>query len=91
LLQVRDSRAVRLLVDLGVDLDALAERADALGTATEGLEARPPARLRLAALIEQLTQERDDLKRALQRYGRHDEGCDPDAGCSCGLGPLLNG
>jgi hypothetical protein len=40
LLQVRDGRAVRLLIDLGVDLDALADRADSLGTAKRGL---PPA------------------------------------------------
>ncbi len=41
LLQVRDSMAVRLLIDLGVDLDALAGRAVALGTARRG---RPPVR-----------------------------------------------
>ena len=35
LLRVRDSTAVRLLVDLGVDLDALADEADALATETE--------------------------------------------------------
>jgi ATP-dependent Clp protease ATP-binding subunit ClpA len=40
LLQVRDGRAVRLLIDPGVDLDALADRADSLGTAKRGL---PPA------------------------------------------------
>jgi hypothetical protein len=35
LLRVRDSTAVRLLVDLGVDLDAMADNADALASATE--------------------------------------------------------
>jgi len=40
LLQVRDGRAVRLLIDLGVDLDALAGRAESLGTAKRG---PPPA------------------------------------------------
>jgi ATP-dependent Clp protease ATP-binding subunit ClpC len=37
LLQVRDGMAVRLLIDLGVDLDALAGRADSLGSAKRGL------------------------------------------------------
>jgi hypothetical protein len=41
-------------------------------------------------LIEQLAHERDDLARALKRYGRHDDGCDPATGCGCGLGPLLD-
>jgi ATP-dependent Clp protease ATP-binding subunit ClpC len=40
LLQVRDSMAVRLLAGLGVDLDALAGRADSLGAERHG---RPPA------------------------------------------------
>jgi ATP-dependent Clp protease ATP-binding subunit ClpC len=44
LLQVRDSRAVRLLIDLRVDLDALAGRVDSLGTAGHGLPpAQPPS------------------------------------------------
>jgi ATP-dependent Clp protease ATP-binding subunit ClpC len=44
----------------------------------------------LLAEAQRLADQRDRLARGLRRYGRHLEGCDPDRGCSCGLGPLLD-
>jgi ATP-dependent Clp protease ATP-binding subunit ClpA len=38
-----------------------------------------------------LARRNDELLTALRRYGRHEDGCDPDRGCTCGLGPLLAG
>jgi len=117
LLDVRDGAAARTLVELGVDLDALAARADELAAATEsetGSTAtaggptastpepgRRPRRLHyrrgsergdddLAARLDDLAGQRDALANAVRRYGRHEEGCDPERGCSCGLQQVLD-
>jgi len=39
----------------------------------------------LRAHVELLARRRDELLIALRRYGRHEDGCDPGRGCSCGL------
>lgn len=118
LVDVRDGAAARTLVELGVDLDALAARADELASATESetgsfaaawgpaasLRPEPgrrPGRLRyrkgsgpgeedLVARWDELAVQGDGLADAVRRYGRHDEGCDPDRGCSCGLQQVLD-
>lgn len=119
-LDVRDSVAVRTLVDLGVDLDTLAARADKIASAGEpgagpehGLSAsgmvravsmlqpgRLPRRLRyrrgseasddLAAQLDDVVVQRDALANAVRRFGRHDEGCDRERGCTCGLQQVLD-
>jgi hypothetical protein len=43
----------------------------------------------LLAEATRLAAERSRLARGLRTYGRHLQGCDPDHGCTCGLGPLL--
>lgn len=118
LLDVRDGAAARTLVELGVDLDALAARADELASAAESetgsfaaawrptasLRPEPGRRLRrlhyrkgsepggedLVAGWDALAVQRDELADAVRRYGRHDEGCDPARGCSCGLQQVLD-
>ncbi|MGH8962070.1 MAG: Clp protease N-terminal domain-containing protein [Jatrophihabitantaceae bacterium] len=80
LLEVRDSLGCRLLVELGVDLDALALTAEELA-----VQDAPPAR----GPADRLADQRDVLARGLLRYGRHDDECDPSVGCSCGLAELL--
>jgi ATP-dependent Clp protease ATP-binding subunit ClpC len=44
----------------------------------------------LPAHVHRLMRERHRLAAALRRYGRHDNGCDPDQACTCGLGPILD-
>ena len=58
-----------------------------LAPAGTGIE-RELAAEELAAQTARSAGERCRLAHALKRYGRHDEGCDPDR-CTCGLGPLL--
>ncbi len=118
LLDVRDGVAARTLVELDVDFDALAARADELATASEpetGSRAGPiavareasspragwrPRRLHflrgseadddLAARLDDVVAQRDAVANALRRYGHHDDGCDPNRGCSCGLQQVLD-
>jgi len=45
---------------------------------------------RLVARIEELAIQREALDNALRRFGRHDEGCQPERGCSCGLQLVLD-
>jgi ATP-dependent Clp protease ATP-binding subunit ClpC len=40
--------------------------------------------------LHQLMHERRRFAAALRRYGRHDNECDPDGACTCGLGPILD-
>jgi hypothetical protein len=40
-------------------------------------------------LVEGLARERDQLEQGLRRYGRHEDGCEPEQGCSCGLDAVL--
>jgi ATP-dependent Clp protease ATP-binding subunit ClpC len=101
LLRIADGRAAQILVALGVDLTALATTLDGIGAKTEpetrpsrvvasngrsgGGNGRVPRRLHYL--------QRDDREHLLQRllrYCRHDEGCDPARGCSCGLQALLD-
>jgi ATP-dependent Clp protease ATP-binding subunit ClpA len=109
MLEVPDCAGVQLLVDLGVDLDALARRADELAAASEPAVSpdvgrafgmvgsmrvgRRPARQvppeALARALDELALQRDRLERGLRRYGRHDEDCDREHGCTCGLDGLL--
>jgi ATP-dependent Clp protease ATP-binding subunit ClpA len=103
LLDVPDSLGTRTLVELGVDLDALAAQATELAADSQpgtqhdtapgtvasarrtfftrhpgaGSEASPEA-------------QRNRLAGALRRYARHDEDCDPDRGCTCGLASVLD-
>jgi ATP-dependent Clp protease ATP-binding subunit ClpC len=54
---------------------------------------RPPTVARLDAMtarVQRLILSRRRYIEALKRYGRHETGCDPDQGCSCGLGPVLD-
>ena len=43
----------------------------------------------LSAQVDLLAQQRGELVIALHRYGRHEDGCDPAQGCSCGLSAML--
>lgn len=103
LLAGQDSVAVRTLLGLGVDLEALAGRIGELAAASErpapGRGGDRPGR-RAAAAAEpgsgwptsrQSAQPREKLVAAFRRYARHDDGCDPasEQGCSCGLEALL--
>jgi ATP-dependent Clp protease ATP-binding subunit ClpC len=45
---------------------------------------------RLIARAEELTANRDALSVAVRRYGRHDDTCQPDRGCTCGLQQVLD-
>jgi ATP-dependent Clp protease ATP-binding subunit ClpC len=45
---------------------------------------------RLMARAEELTAQRDALAMAVRRYGRHDDTCQPDRGCTCGLQQVLD-
>lgn len=112
LLEVRDGRGYRLLLELGVDTGTLAAVADELAASADlqrsggsesirvtrmgravspiGAAPRPlSADEHAAQLAQLLAAERNALARGLRRYGRHDPGCDPARGCSCGLGELL--
>jgi hypothetical protein len=66
------------------------------GEASDGEPGEDPSRGRhlspegWVAEVNRLAAERDRLARGLHRYGRHLQGCDPDRGCTCGLGPLLD-
>lgn len=119
LLAVRDGIGAQTLVQLGVDLNSLAARADELALAIQpegeldsstGIraEARPrtavgkvPRRLRyrrgsessedLAAQLGELAARREALADAVRRYARHDEDCDRDQRCTCGLQQVLDG
>lgn len=90
LLEVRKATAVKVLQALDVDLDQLASAAQKIAARTDGwtdtravpVEAEP-------ARAHRLMHERNRLAQALQRYGRHEAGCDPDRGCSCGFGDVL--
>ena len=35
-------------------------------------------------------QHRDRLRSALARYGQHENGCNPQKGCTCGLAEALS-
>jgi ATP-dependent Clp protease ATP-binding subunit ClpC len=114
LLEVRDGTAVRLLADLGVDVDALRVSADGLAAGNVGVVSHSQVHVAMAsvrggtvararrmsdteiatqigALAQDVATHADQLLAALRRYGRHEEGCDPDAGCTCGLDAALGG
>ncbi len=91
LLAVTDAGGVRLLLALRVDVAELAARAEELARATPP-DSGPGARAAGAYsgpggshFRRAVVQQRDRLRSALARYGRHEEGCDPGAGCTCGL------
>lgn len=114
LLGVRHSVALRTLRELGVDLDALAARADELVSASAAdaeHDAGPRISVdsrrkvarqllytshsessdRVAARVEELALQRELLVTAIRRFGRHDNDCDRERGCSCGLQVVLDG
>jgi ATP-dependent Clp protease ATP-binding subunit ClpA len=59
------------------------------GSAQSGAGPQLPTE-ELVAQISRLSAQRDRLASGLRVYGRHLQGCDPDRGCSCGLGALLD-
>ena len=104
LLEVRKAGAVQVLRALDVDLDQLKAAVERIADQPQPEaepEAEPDSRSGTddperavpvegaTAYVHRLTQERDLLAQALRRYGRHEPGCDPGHGCSCGLGDLL--
>ena len=118
LLELRDSVGAQTLVLLGVDLDALAIRAEELAVASDPAEnsaasgnisaqarSRPtgsvsrrshyrrgaePNQDLVAARHDDLLARWEELATAFRHYARHDQDCDPDHGCSCGLQQVLD-
>lgn len=107
LLEVRDARAVQILLALGVDPGQLSVAAEQIAARSRADDESWHAtrnhpmihavrasgsvlRESPAAYANRLKGERRQFASALLRYGRHDPGCDPDEGCSCGLSPLLD-
>lgn len=97
LLRIPDAGAVRLLLALGVDVDVLTARAETLAaTNTPEQESGPPAstesryvEVARSDSMASLLHERDRLRSALVRYGRHSDGCRPEQECTCGLADVL--
>lgn len=97
LLGLPDAGGTRLLLALGVDVASLAARAEELAQASAPDAAHEVERDGSTTVTERgrpfsarrVTQQRDRLRAALVRYGRHEEGCDQDGGCTCGLAQVL--
>lgn len=101
ILHVGDGAALQILATLGADLTALAATVDGIAAGSEPDNRRPgavashgihgggigriPRRLQY-----RLPDDREQLLQRLRRYCRHDDGCDPTCGCSCGLQALLD-
>lgn len=98
LLGVPDSGGVRLLLAMGVDVASLAARAEELAQASSpdaghhvGRDGITTSTERGRALsVRSVMQQRDRLRAALIRYARHEEGCDQDSRCTCGLADVLS-
>ncbi|MDQ2851338.1 MAG: hypothetical protein M3Y49_11505 [Actinomycetota bacterium] len=98
LLGVPDSGGVRLLLALRVDVASLAARAEELAQASapdaghhagrDGITTSTERGRTLS--VRRVRQQRDRLRAALVRYGRHEEGCDQVSGCTCGLAQVLS-
>ena len=97
LVRMPQSTAARVLSDLGADLAALERTAIQVAnqvcmrTLTHGQEQAGPGGTSAATLtrIRFLEALQQRYREALRRYGRHEDGCVPETGCTCGLGPLL--
>ena len=98
LLSARDSGAVRLLVALGVDVDTLAARAAELASASKPDTLQVVRHGPITAYLgnpgepsmRTVIQHRDRLRSALARYGQHENRCNPQKGCTCGLAEALS-
>jgi ATP-dependent Clp protease ATP-binding subunit ClpA len=89
LIAVPGSTAVTALVAMGVDVEQLGAAVTATAPHGAGVGRRQPMPPRDVEQIQRLVTERRRYRDALRRYGRHDDDCDPERGCTCGLGPLL--
>lgn len=85
LLGLPDAGGTRLLLAMGVDVASLAARAEELAQTSA-----PDAERGRTFSVRRVMQQRDRLRAALVRYGRHEEGCDQDGGCTCGLAHVLS-
>ncbi len=89
---------------LGVDPESLRSGAETMASSADGEPSpvghiasaaspgRRPRRVHYARSgpeIDRLLADSDALLRALRRYGRHDDDCNADQTCSCGLDRLL--
>ncbi len=98
LLGLPDAGGVRLLLAVGVDVASLAARAEELAQASApdaghqvgSAEVVPSTERGRALSVRGVMQQRDRLRAALVRYGRHEAGCDQDSGCTCGLAHALS-
>lgn len=95
-LGIGDGQGVRLLIACGVDVDALASKAGQLAEASERERGGRQGHDRDLRYVhdsgdevpDHISQERR-LRAALVRYGRHEDGCRPARGCTCGLDQVL--
>jgi len=98
LLGLPDAGGTRLLLAMGLDVASLAARAEELAqtsapdagheVGSDGITTSTERGRTFS--VRRVMQQRDRLRAALVRYGRHEEGCDQDGGCTCGLAHVLS-
>ena len=98
------TESIAALVELGVDVEALAAQAVELAEASQPATQRAVTstavaaprgflftrRIRAGVQSTSVQAKHDWLTSALRRCGRHDDDCAPDRGCTCGLTLVLD-